>query len=57
MGGRPRRHLGPAGRRLRQPRDADQLRVFATVVTARAAGVDWTYTTVVAAADTCYLSD
>lgn len=30
---------------------ADQLRVRATVVTARAAGAEWTYTTVVADAD------
>ncbi|MBZ4558580.1 NUDIX domain-containing protein [Mycobacterium avium subsp. hominissuis] len=49
-------HETPEQTALRETREetglsADQLRVFATVVTARPAGADWTYTTVVADAD------
>lgn len=49
-------HETPEGTALREAREetglrADQLRVDATMVTARAAGADWTYTTVVASAD------
>lgn len=49
-------HETPVEAALREAREetgvaADQLRVFATVAMARAAGAEWTYTTVVADAE------